>query len=657
VAALHISLFGGFEARLGSGEMLPLKGRKTQALVGYLALTPGKRHTRDELVALLWSDRGERQARSSLRQSLSELRKALGDGDDSPLIAGRDAVSLDADAVDVDVAEFEHLIDDGTPRALERAVELYRGDLLDGIGVHDPAFEDWLRDERQRLHECACEALSKLLDHRAPEDTERAIALARRLLMLDPLRETTHRALMRLYAGKGERTLALKQYQACHDVLAAELGLSPETETEELAAEIRTGAARTEEAVDPVSDRRASRAEPLPLPDKPSIAVLPFTNMSGDPEQEYFSDGITEDIITELSRFKNLFVIARNSTFAFKGQAVDVGKVSAKLGVGYLVEGSVRKAGNRVRVTAQLIEAKTGNHLWAERYDRDLEDIFAVQDELVHEIAAAVPGQLDVAAVQRARRRPVEDLTAYDCVLRGEWLVYQDFGSREALELFEKAIEIDPQCARAYTRLAALHAYSIWAHGASVDEAAKMARSLAERALAIDPADPVVQAIVAEAYILVGEHDLARRHIERGIKLNPNDYNVMAVAGIVLGYLGDHEEGLRWLHKLSRHDPFSGDSVREAFFDIYYMARRYEDALAVYRGWHNPPSHMYAILAAAYAQLDRMDDASGAIAQHERTRPDGFDPVQVAHAHARICARKEDREHWLEGYRKAGLEV
>ncbi len=363
MAALHISLLGGFEARLGSGEALPLKGRKTQALVAYLALTPGEQHTRDELVALLWSDRGEQQARSSLRQSLSELRKALGDTDDSPLIAGRDAISLDADAVDVDVTEFERLIEDGTPTALERAVELYRGDLLDGIGVHDPAFEDWLRDERQHLQERACEALSRLLGHQAAGDTERAIATARRLLALDPLRETTHRALMRLYAGKGERTLALKQYLACRDVLAAELGLSPETETEELAAEIRTGAARTEEAVDPVSDRRASRAEPLPLPDKPSIAVLPFVNISGDPEQEYFSDGVTEDIITELARFRSLFVIAHNSSFTYKGRAAMVQDIGRELGVQYVVEGSVRKAGARVRINAQLVEAESGNHL------------------------------------------------------------------------------------------------------------------------------------------------------------------------------------------------------------------------------------------------------------------------------------------------------
>jgi adenylate cyclase len=398
-------------------------------------------------------------------------------------------------------------------------------------------------------------------------------------------------------------------------------------------------------------------AAPSEPTDKPSIAVLPFVNMSGDTEQEYFSDGITEDIITELSRFRSLFVIARNSSFHYKGQSPKVHDVGRELGVDYVVEGSVRKAGKRVRVTAQLVEAKSGNHIWAERYDRDLEDIFAVQDELVDEIVATVPGQLDAAAIQRARRRPVENLTAYDHVLRGDWLLYQDYGSRDALALYEKAIEIDPLCARAYTRLAAFHAYSVFVHGVSVEDAAQTARSLAERALDLDPSDPAVQATVAEAYILVGEHDLARSHIEKAIKLNPNEYIVMHFAGLVLGYLGDHDDALRWLDKNSRHDPAPGDSLREKYFDTSYMARRYEEAIEAVRGWRDPPCHMYAEIAAAYAQLDRMDDAQAALANYQRAQPPGFDPVQVTHAHARMCALKEDRDHWLEGYRKAGLEV
>ena len=412
----------------------------------------------------------------------------------------------------------------------------------------------------------------------------------------------------------------------------------------------------TDAAADPMPGMAGAEAA-LTLPDKPSIAVLPFVNMSGDPEQEYFSDGITEDIITELTRYRSLFVIARNSSFAYKGQAANVGKIGQELGVAYVVEGSVRRAGKRVRVTVQLVETASGNHLWAENYDRNLEDIFAVQDELVREVAAAVPGQLRAAAVQRARRRPVENLTAYDYVLRGEWLVDQNLGAREALALFEKAIEIDPQCARAYDQLAGYHAYSVFAHGAAIDESAQLARSLAEKALEIDPSDPSVQATVAHAYIMVGEHDLARHHIERAIKLNPNDYNVMKYAALVLAYLGDHGEGLDWIRMLLRHDPNVRTAVQEIIFDVYYMARRYEDAIESIKGWRDPPPHLLAELSAAYAQAGRMDDARATLARYQKTWPAGDTGNNFVRAHVRMCALSEDREHWLEGYRKAGLAV
>jgi TolB-like protein len=536
---LRLTLFGRFRAADALGNEIPIKSKKARALLAYLALPPGKERSREEVMALLWSERGDEQARSSLRQALSGLRKELGEIADGALKVTDEWLALDPVLVAVDPA--------------------LPGDvLLAGLHINDPAFDEWLRDERLR-----------------------------------------------------------------HDDVAV-----PDTHT----------------------------SEPT-LPDKPSIAVLPFTNLSADPEQEYFSDGITEDIITELTRFPSLFVIARSSSFRYKGQSPKVQDVGRELGVEYVVEGSIRRAGDRVRVTAQLVEAKTGNHLWAERYDRDLEDIFAVQDELVGEIASSVPGQLAVAAIQRARRRPVDNLSAYDCVLRGEWLINRDYGSHEALALFERAIKIDPQCARAYTRLAAFHAYSVFAHGTSVGEAAARARLHAEKALEIDPTDSTIQATVAETYHIMGETDLARRHIEEAIKLNPNDYIVLYFAGVIFLYLGDHDEGLRWLQRLSRHDPFSSDSTREQFFDLYYMTRRYEDAIAVFRGWHNPPSHMYMQLAATYAQLDRMDEARTAMAQHKQTRPAKFDSAQVALAHAQVCARRDDGEHWLEGYRKAGLAV
>jgi adenylate cyclase len=394
----------------------------------------------------------------------------------------------------------------------------------------------------------------------------------------------------------------------------------------------------------------------LGLPDKPSIAVLPFTNMSGDPEQEYFSDGITEDIITELSRFRSLFVIARNSSFHYKGQSPKVQDVGRELGVHYVVEGSVRKAGNRVRITTQLIEAESGSHLWAERYDRDLENIFDVQDEVVQEIAASVPGQLSVAAMELARRRPAESLSAYDCLLRGEWLMFRDFTDRNVIPLLERAVEIDPQCARAYVQLARRHAYSVPARGVPYDEAAPLARTLAERALEISPSDPSIQAIASGTYSMMYEHNLARQHIERAISLNPNDGEVMAHAALVLTYLGDHDAGLRWNRVRSRHDPLSADGYRENTFDIYYMARRYEDAIAVFRGWRNPPIHLHAELAAAYAQNGQPQEAKAALETYLRELPEGYDIAAFFRHHLRMCAKPEDAEHWLEGYRKAGLD-
>ncbi len=265
----------------------------------------------------------------------------------------------------------------------------------------------------------------------------------------------------------------------------------------------------------------------LPLPDRPSIAVLPFTNMSGDPEQEYFSDGISEDVITELSRFRSLFVIARNSSFSYKGRSVKVQEIGRDLGVAYVVEGSVRKSGDRVRVTAQLIEAVTGNHLWAERYDRTLDDIFSVQDELVRSIVTMIPGRVDEIMLDRLQRKPTNDMTAYDCLLRAEWIQNQRFSDPDALRLLERAIEIDPRCARAHCRLANYHAYSVYSGGTAFETAYALADRYAQKALEIDPGDADIQIMAAMTGALVGNHDVSRRHLEKAMALNPNDGTVL----------------------------------------------------------------------------------------------------------------------------------
>jgi adenylate cyclase len=392
------------------------------------------------------------------------------------------------------------------------------------------------------------------------------------------------------------------------------------------------------------------------LPDKPSIAVLPFNNMSGDPEQEYFSDGITEDIITELSRFRNLCVIARNSSFTFKGHAVEVTEVGKKLGARYVVEGSVRRIGNRVRVTVQLVEAETQNHVWAERYDRNLEDIFDLQDEVVRTIVTTLPAQLDVEATELARRKPTEDQTAYDCCLRGEWhFLRGEF--REAKTLFARAVATDPGYARALARLAWLHAYSIFFEGTPPDDSVRMARDFGERALAADNADARVAAISASAFLMCGDFDLAERYAKRAMALNPNDAATIRDCGFVEIYTGRFEAGMAAIRRGTELDPRNVQSWHEALFDAHYMMRDFDEAIALFRGWREAPPHMYGELAAAYAQLGRMDEAHQAAETCRRLLGGASKMEAVAKHHLRICRRREDAEGWLEGYRKAGLDI
>jgi TolB-like protein len=373
---LSIKLLGGFEAHFQSGESIPPIGRKAQALLAYLAIAPGTPQPREKLTGLLWSDRGEAQARSSLRQALSELRKALAGAEPPPLETTGEAVSLAADAVVVDADVLGRLIDGGERPSLESAVELYRGDLLDGIAAPDPAFEDWLRDARRETRELACQAMARLLDMQSADgEAEAALATARRLVALDPLQESAHRTIMGLHAARGERSLALKQYQACRDLLREELGVEPDRETERLHEEIK----REDQS------GHETPAEPAP-PVKPAIAVLPFDNLSGDPEQAYFADGMTRALITELGRLPNLAVMAAASTFAYEGRRVTVAEVSRDLGARYVVEGGIQKSGRRFRVTAQMTDAETGRQIWGDRFDGDLGDIFEIQDELTKQI-------------------------------------------------------------------------------------------------------------------------------------------------------------------------------------------------------------------------------------------------------------------------------
>jgi adenylate cyclase len=387
--------------------------------------------------------------------------------------------------------------------------------------------------------------------------------------------------------------------------------------------------------------------------DKPSIAVLPFTNMSGDPEQQYFSDGVTEDIITELSRFQSLLVIARNSSFQYRDKAIDVRRIGRELGVQYIVEGSVRRVAARLRVTAQLIDAETGSHIWAEKYDRDQNEIFEVQDEITQAIVGTLPRQLEDAVFDRAQRKPPANLTAYDYFLRAEWLWFHEHGYQEPIALLQKAIQVDPSYARAYARAALIYGYM---HGTTgTEEFARQALSFAAKAARLGDGDARVHAYVSAAYLFCGQHDLAEVHSKSAVSLNPNDPEASYRRGLSLVYGGDPKGGLEWLMRATRLDPNMPQTYKEAIFDAHYMAREYDRALEIYRSWPNPFSHVVLEAAACHAQLGRVSDMQNAVEEFIRGRPENFDVVKYVRAHVATCRRLEDREHWIEGYRKTGL--
>ncbi len=419
--------------------------------------------------------------------------------------------------------------------------------------------------------------------------------------------------------------------------------------------------------IDPAQLRRsAAPAGPARKDTRPSIAVLPFANMSGDPEQEYFSDGITEDIITEISRFRDLMVIARNSSFAFKGAPVSIVKVGRELGVAYILEGSVRRSGNRVRITAQLVDAQTGSHIWAERYDREITDMFAVQDEITQKIVGMLAVGLEEDTLERAKRKQPENLIAYDHWLRGKrllWTVGQN--NLEARRHFEKAAAADPDFSRAYSGLAVTYQMEAleFPLASEATIAYENAHSAARKALDLDEAD--YQAHISLAWsLLYRQHDYEgmKKHIDRAILLNPNDADTLANAVYMLSMYGDAERAVACGETAMRLNPRYPDWYTAFYSTALFSARRYREAIAARVRVPDYFIDSTFFGAATLAQLDRLSEArqwaERAVARLQAT-PGGRE--QAAKGCIRLMLdsnpyrRQEDRDHFAEAMRKAGV--
>jgi len=680
MAQLKIRLLGGLDVSL-DGKALTFPTRHSASLVACLVMAPDMRMARVKIIELLWPDRAEEQARATLRQTLYRLKPLLGDVEPPMLTANRRDVWLGAEYVWSDVAAFKNAIV-GDVEQLAEAFALYGGELFEGYGAGGDTFEAWLMDERIELRKLARNGFSRLAAYRyADRRFQEMETTARKLVAIDPMDEGAHRLLLAAFALQDERNAALAAYKDHCGLLRSELGVDPESETEALSEAIRdgglSGGAETtpEHAIeigrligdkDSVQARATAPRDPLPtearsaLPAQPLVAVLPFDNMSADNDQEYFADAITEDLITALSRVGAFDVISRNSTFAYRGQATQIRELNRQLGAQYVIEGSVRRAGDRVRMTVQLIDAERDSHIWADRYDRDVGDIFALQDEFTETVVGAIEPELGEAQILRANQKPTENLSAWDCYHRAMWHFYKIVKEEyeEGLRLLTLATELDPTFGRAFGTLAtAYHGWILLGYEDQPDRLITKAVEAGRRAVVLDSKDPHNHYGLGRAYTLSGDFEGAVTHFNSTLAINPSYAPAHNGLSMALTLLGQPELALEHVDaalRLSPRDPLKW-TFQQTKALVLYQLRRYAEAADVAReSTHHPAAELWsgAWLAASLAQLGRIEEAKVAIAVVLEKCPH----ATVGFLRTSLPWREtSELEHAIAGFIQAGL--
>jgi TolB-like protein len=479
------------------------------------------------------------------------------------------------------------------------------------------------------------------------------------MLTIDPLQEAAYRALMAHHAARKQIGLALKQYQTCKETLRKVLGVDPSAETERLFERIRLAQPLPDNSPQPPTSTPGQMTVNSDFDSgKPSIAVLPFVNRSGEVEQEYFSDGITEDIITALSKLRWFLVIARNSTFVYKNVTVDIKAIGRELGVQYVLEGSVRKAGARVRISAQLVDVVSGAQIWAQNYDHELTDIFALQDDITQSVTAAIEPKLVAAEATRSQRRAAEDLGAWDLVMRAlahYWRMTTE-ESDIAIDMLRTAVQRYPDYGPAHSLLA--FALLVSGHVGWIAESKdpEYAAKLAHRAVDLDNEDP--WAHLALGYLAFTKRQTAEsvREFMRALDLNPNFSTAYGYLGWALVFDGQSEEAIRYFQQALRMSPY--DPLKAFFYSgtcvAHYYAHRYEEAIEWGRraiGERHGFAAAQRILCASLAQEGRIAETQTAMARLRELQPN----ISIAWIEQHVPYTARAMPHFLEGMRKAGL--
>jgi adenylate cyclase len=571
-----------------------LQRPKLLALLSYLAAVPARFHRRDTLLGLFWAEMDQERARAALRQSLYYLRKSLGDG--VVVSRGGEEVGLAVDRVWCDVAAFDEAVARG---AREEALEIYRGDLLDGFFLAGaPEFERWLEQRRDELRRRARQTAWELAQQaRDPANVGAAAHWARQALRFSRHDEGLLRDVMELLDRIGDRAGAIREYEVFARRLREDLDLAPSPETRALVDDLRSrdtvatpqpasGPGNGTQPRAPIARGEASvqslgtgAVADAPLegtargvggePPPTSVAVLPFLNMSPDPENEYLSDGIAEEITNALTKVKALQVASRTSAFAFKGRGVDVRRIGEELEVATVLEGSVRKAGSRLRITAQLVKAATGYHLWSERYDRETEDVFAIQDEIAQSVVSALKVILTDRERQALVRMPTSDVRAYEYYLRGRHYLHQTRkrSLEYAREMFTQAIAVDPEFALAHAGIAdcssLLHMYY-----PSAEAAVEQAERASRRAVELDPDLPEARAARGFALSQQRRYDEAAAEFLTAVRLDPGQFDARYYYARQCFQRGALPEAATWFEDAAR--------VREDYQARFFAAQSYE---------------------------------------------------------------------------------
>ena len=652
---ISLSALGEFRISTADGE-LPVQTRKARALFVYLAMSPGGSHTREHLAGMLWGRSAEPQARASLRQTLSSLRKLLADYGNF-LSADAERATLDLQQVDIDLNRFTRLAQSDDAGELEQAMQLYRGDFLQGFGLPEEAFEEWLLFQRGHHRELAMQALTRLID----QYTERgeyvaALEQARRLLTFDALQEGIHQRLMQIYDRLGRREHALRQYRECKALLETELQVSPSTELTRLYESIKSGHAAGKadngsgfEQAAPTMQQRSG---------KPGIAVLPFDNLSGDPAQQFLADAIAEDLVSNLAHDLWFDVIARTSTQQFRDDKSGVAEIAKKLGVGYLVDGSLRRAGDRVRISVVLIDARDARQIWSRQYDEVVDDLFDLQEQIAISIAAAVIPELGVAEQRSALRQHPGSLDAWSCCHRAfaHLYTFELDQLRLAQEMFSRAIELDPSYSQPYAGLAYSQMMYGW-YDSTKKSLLEEARRNARHAIRLDNRDSFAHFALGRVLSMHLDYDEAILEFETAIDLNPSFGRAYFGLASVMVYAARYGDSLEPIDKAIRLSP--ADPHLWTFYNIKSRALaglgRYDEAVRWARQALRQPNATFwsdLALISPLGYLGETEAASEAIRALLKKKP-GYTCAQYEADDFMLI--REAHEFIAEGLRRAGL--